>query len=169
MTSDVTDEGVEPIAIVGMAARVPGAADIGEFWRNLVDGVESITTFTREEQVARGVPEEDVDDPSWVSKAPYVEGYDQFDAELFGLTAREAEILNPHHRLFLESCYSALNDAGTDPARYDGAIGVYAGTGGNQYLWENLARNKRCGTPVTASGSPPPTRRTTWPPPCRTG
>ncbi|MEV6865905.1 SDR family NAD(P)-dependent oxidoreductase [Streptosporangium subroseum] len=143
MTSDVTDEGVEPIAIVGMAARVPGAADIGEFWHNLVDGVESITTFTREEQVARGVPEEDVDDPSWVSKAPYVQGYDQFDAELFGLTAREAEILNPHHRLFLETCYSALNDAGTDPARYDGAIGVYAGTGGNQYLWENLARNKR--------------------------
>ncbi|MGV9775614.1 SDR family NAD(P)-dependent oxidoreductase [Streptosporangium sp. NPDC003464] len=143
MTSDVTDEGVEPIAIVGMAARVPGASDIDEFWRNLVDGVESITTFTREEQVARGVSEEDVDDPSWVSKAPYVEGYDQFDAGLFGLTAREAEILNPQHRLFLETCYSALNDAGTDPARYDGAIGVYAGTGGNQYLWENLARNKR--------------------------
>ncbi|MBG0824954.1 SDR family NAD(P)-dependent oxidoreductase [Planomonospora sp. ID91781] len=143
MISDVNDEGVEPIAIVGMAARVPGAADIGEFWRNLVDGVESITDFTREEQIARGVPEEDVDDPSWVSKAPYVEGYDQFDAGLFGLTAREAEILNPQHRLFLESCYAALNDSGTDPARYDGAIGVYAGTGGNQYLWENLARNRR--------------------------
>ncbi|MEV0424351.1 type I polyketide synthase [Streptosporangium canum] len=143
MTSDVTDEGVEPIAIVGMAARVPGAADIGEFWRNLVDGVESITTFTREEQVARGASEEDVDDPSWVSKAPYVEGYDQFDAGLFGLSQREAEILNPQHRLFLETCYSALNDAGTDPARYDGAIGVYAGTGGNQYLWENLVRNKK--------------------------
>ncbi|ACZ85401.1 SDR family NAD(P)-dependent oxidoreductase [Streptosporangium roseum] len=143
MTSDVTDEGVEPIAIVGMAARVPGAADIGEFWRNLVDGVESITTFTREEQVARGASEEDVDDPSWVSKAPYVEGYDQFDAGLFGLSAREAEILNPQHRLFLETCYSALNDAGTDPARYDGAIGVYAGTGGNQYLWENLVRNEK--------------------------
>ncbi|MFJ2031593.1 SDR family NAD(P)-dependent oxidoreductase [Streptosporangium sp. NPDC087985] len=143
MTSDVTDEGVEPIAIVGMAARVPGAADIGEFWRNLVDGVESISTFTRDEQVARGASEEDVDDPSWVSRAPYVEGYDQFDAGLFGLTTREAEILNPQHRLFLESCYTALNDAGTDPARYDGAIGVYAGTGGNQYMWENLARNSR--------------------------
>ncbi|WP_433256785.1 SDR family NAD(P)-dependent oxidoreductase [Streptosporangium sp. CA-135522] len=143
MTSDVTDEGVEPIAIVGMAARVPGAADIGAFWRNLVDGVESISTFTREEQLARGVPEDEVDDPSWVSKAPYVEGCDEFDAELFGLTSREAEILNPQHRLFLESCYSALNDSGTDPARYDGAIGVYAGTGGSLYLWENLARNKR--------------------------
>ncbi|MFF4776744.1 SDR family NAD(P)-dependent oxidoreductase [Microtetraspora fusca] len=141
--SDITDEGVEPIAIVGMAARVPGAADLEEFWRNLVDGVESISTFTREEQVARGVSEEDVDDPSWVSKAPYVEGYDQFDAGLFGLTTREAEILNPQHRLFLESCYAALNDAGTDPMRYDGAIGVYAGTGGNQYLWENLAHNKK--------------------------
>ncbi|MFC4061552.1 SDR family NAD(P)-dependent oxidoreductase [Planomonospora corallina] len=159
MTSDVTDEGVEPIAIVGMAARVPGAADIGEFWRNLVDGVESISTFTREEQLARGASEEDVDDPSWVPKAPYVEGYDQFDAGLFGMTAREAEIHNPQHRLFLESCYAALNDAGTDPARYDGAIGVYAGTGGNHYMWENLARNKRAwdtrhGIGLAAANSP---------------
>jgi acyl transferase domain-containing protein/acyl carrier protein len=141
-------DGAEPIAIVGMAARVPGANDVHQFWRNLVDGVESVTTFTREEQLARGAQENEVDDPGWVSAAPVVEGYDQFDAGLFGMSDREAAIMNPQHRLFLESCYTVLQDAGYDPARYPGAVGVYAGSGGNSYFWENIRRN------AAASGSP---------------
>ncbi|MFU8874619.1 SDR family NAD(P)-dependent oxidoreductase [Micromonospora sp. SL4-19] len=144
-TEHPTDDGIEPIAIVGLAARLPGATDVGEFWRNLVDGVESVTELTREEQLARGATAEEVDDPSWVNRAPLVEGYDEFDAGLFGMTAREAEITDPQHRLFLESCYTALQDGGYDPARYDGAIGVYAGTGGNTYLHRYVLRNKRVG------------------------
>ncbi|MEH0823919.1 MULTISPECIES: type I polyketide synthase [unclassified Micromonospora] len=139
------DDGIEPIAIVGLAARLPGAADVRQFWRNLVDGVESVTELTREEQLARGAGVEEVDDPGWVARAPLVDGYDEFDAELFGMTAREAEITDPQHRLFLESCYTALQDAGYDPARYDGAVGVYAGTGGNTYLHRYVLRNKRVG------------------------
>ncbi|SCG74692.1 type I polyketide synthase [Micromonospora coxensis] len=139
------DDGIEPIAIVGLAARLPGAADVNEFWRNLVDGVESVTELTREEQLARGATAEEVDDPGWVNRAPLVDGYDEFDAGLFGMTAREAEITDPQHRLFLESCYTALQDAGYDPARYDGAVGVYAGTGGNTYLHRYVLRNKRVG------------------------
>ncbi|MEU2612181.1 SDR family NAD(P)-dependent oxidoreductase [Micromonospora sp. NPDC007271] len=138
-----TDEGIEPIAIVGIAARVPGAADVSEFWRNLVDGVESSTELTREEQLARGALVEEVDDPSWVNRAPLIDGYDEFDAGLFGMTAREAEMTDPQHRLFLETCYTALQDGGYDPGRYDGAIGVYAGTGGNTYLQKFVMRNKR--------------------------
>ncbi|WP_328853115.1 SDR family NAD(P)-dependent oxidoreductase [Micromonospora globbae] len=138
-------DGIEPIAIVGMAARLPGAADVNEFWRNLVDGVESVTELTREEQLARGASAEEVDDPGWVNRAPLVDGYDEFDAGLFGMTAREAEITDPQHRLFLESCHAALEDAGYDPSRYDGAIGVYAGTGGNTYLHRHVLRNKRVG------------------------
>ncbi|GAA2715013.1 SDR family NAD(P)-dependent oxidoreductase [Micromonospora olivasterospora] len=139
------DDGIEPIAIVGLAARVPGAADVQQFWRNLVDGVESVTELTREEQIARGVSPEEVDDPGWVNKAPLVDGYDELDAGLFGMTAREAELTDPQHRLFLEACYTALQDAGYDPARYDGAVGVYAGTGGNMYLQRHVLRNKRVG------------------------
>ncbi|MEV4492924.1 SDR family NAD(P)-dependent oxidoreductase [Micromonospora coxensis] len=139
------DDGIEPIAIVGLAARLPGAADVNEFWRNLVDGVESVTELTREEQLARGATADEVDDPGWVNRAPLVDGYDEFDAGLFGMTAREAEITDPQHRLFLESCYTALQDAGYDPARYDGAVGVYAGTGGNTYLHRYVLRNKRVG------------------------
>ncbi|MGN9806192.1 type I polyketide synthase [Micromonospora sp. L32] len=139
------DDGIEPIAIVGLAARLPGAADVRQFWRNLVDGVESVTELSREEQLARGATVEEVDDPGWVNRAPLVDGYDEFDAGLFGMTAREAEITDPQHRLFLESCYTALQDAGYDPARYDGAVGVYAGTGGNTYLHRYVLRNKRVG------------------------
>ncbi|SIM62595.1 type I polyketide synthase [Micromonospora cremea] len=143
--TDLPDEGIEPIAIVGLAARLPGAADVHEFWRNLIDGVESVTELTREEQLARGAIVAEVDDPGWVSRAPLVDGYDEFDAALFGMTAREAELTDPQHRLFLESCHTALEDAGYDPTRYDGAIGVYAGTGGNTYLHRNVLRNQRVG------------------------
>ncbi|PZF95305.1 type I polyketide synthase, partial [Micromonospora deserti] len=136
-------EGIEPIAIVGLAARLPGAADVNEFWRNLVDGVESVTELTREEQLARGAGVDEVDDPGWVNRAPLIDGYDEFDAGLFGMTAREAEITDPQHRLFLESCHTALEDAGYDPAGYDGSIGVYAGTGGSTYLHRYVMRNKR--------------------------
>ena len=89
------DAGVEPIAIVGMAARVPGARDIKELWRNLVDGVESIVPASREEMLARGASVEEVDDPSWVPAASIVEDFDRFDAGLFGMTPREAEITDP--------------------------------------------------------------------------
>ncbi|MER7418914.1 SDR family NAD(P)-dependent oxidoreductase [Micromonospora peucetia] len=144
-TDNPADDGIEPIAIVGLAARLPGATDVHEFWRNLVDGVESVTELTREEQLARGVSPEELDDPGWVDKAPLVDGYDRFDAALFGMTTREAEVTDPQHRLFLETCYTALQDAGYDPARYDGAVGVYAGTGGTTYLHKNVMRNKRVG------------------------
>ncbi|MBB5958242.1 acyl transferase domain-containing protein/acyl carrier protein [Saccharothrix tamanrassetensis] len=141
MTHEEFTEGVEPIAVIGMAARVPGAGDVDQFWRNLVDGVESITFYTREEQLALGVTEEELADPSWVSAAPVIDELEHFDAELFGMTPREAELANPQHRLFLETSHSALEDAGYDPVRYPGAIGVYAGTGADHYQWTNLFRN----------------------------
>ncbi|QKV80968.1 type I polyketide synthase [Amycolatopsis sp. Hca4] len=144
MTHDLEpDPGTEPIAIVGMAARVPGAGDLRQFWRNLVDGVESIRPATREELLARGADPATLDDPSWVNATTVVDGFDEFDADLFGMTSREAEITDPQHRVFLEACHSALTDGGYDPARYRGAIGVYGGTGRTGYLIENLLRNER--------------------------
>jgi len=138
-----TADSVEPIAVIGMAARVPGAADTGQFWRNLVDGVESLTVYTREEQLALGVSEDKLDDPSWVSAAMVVDGIDEFDADLFGMTSREAELANPQHRLFLEASHTALEDAGYDPARFAGEIGVYSGTGADHYKWLNIFRNPK--------------------------
>ena len=139
----MTDHAIEPIAIVGMATRVPGAGDVNQFWRNLVDGVESVTFMTREEQLAAGVPEVNLADPNWVPAAAMVDKVDQFDAELFGMSAREAEIADPQNRLFLEAAHTALEDAGHDPARFDGAIGVYGGTGVPNYEWRNLRGNAK--------------------------
>jgi phthiocerol/phenolphthiocerol synthesis type-I polyketide synthase E len=136
-------EGLEPIAIIGMAARVPGARDLTEFWRNLLDGKESVTQFSREEQLARGASESDLDDPSWVPAAPVLEHYDYFDAGLFGMTAHEAALTDPQHKVFLEVAHSALEDSGYDPARCAGQTGVYAGSGANTYHWYNLATNPK--------------------------
>ncbi|MEU4678465.1 SDR family NAD(P)-dependent oxidoreductase [Micromonospora sp. NPDC023737] len=130
--------GVEPIAVVGMACRVPGAKDVDEFWRNLVAGVESVTWFDRAHQLALGVPEHEVDDPHFVPAAPVLDEYDAFDAPLFGLSAREAQVADPQHRLFLELAHSALEHAGYDPFAGGRSVGVYAGTGGETYAYEHL-------------------------------
>jgi phthiocerol/phenolphthiocerol synthesis type-I polyketide synthase E len=140
-TSGVNGDGVEPIAVIGLSVRVPGARDTSAFWRNLVDGRESIRVLTREEQLANGATQTDLDDPGWVSAAPVIDELEGFDPALFGLTAREARLADPQHRLVLESAHCALEDAGYDPGRFEGAVGVYVGSGHTRYEWLNLRTN----------------------------
>jgi amino acid adenylation domain-containing protein len=121
------------IAVVGMAGRFPGAADVDAFWRNLRDGVESISRFSRDELLAAGCDPAMVDHPSFVPASGALAGADEFDAALFGLTPRDAEILNPQHRVFLECAWAALEQAGIDPARTDRPVGVFAGSSTNPY------------------------------------
>jgi acyl transferase domain-containing protein len=135
------DAAVEPIAIIGMAVKVPGANSVDEYWRNLVDGVESVRFFTNDEQKAMGVAPSHVDDPGFVPAVAMVDNVGHFDAGFFAMTPREAEIRDPQQRLFLELSHTALEDAGYDPARYDGEIGVYGGTGSDGYQWRNIRRN----------------------------
>ncbi|MFE6503733.1 SDR family NAD(P)-dependent oxidoreductase [Kitasatospora sp. NPDC057738] len=122
------------VAIIGMAGRLPGAEDLTEYWSNLRDGVESIVALTDEELTAAGVPPEVFGQPNYVKAAPAFAGSDLFDAEFFGYTAREAEVMDPQHRLFLETAWAALEHAGYDAARYDGSIGVFGGAGANRYV-----------------------------------
>jgi acyl transferase domain-containing protein/acyl carrier protein len=153
MTSSSTEpwaeEGVEPIAVVGLACRLPSAGDAAEFWRNLVGGVESIRRTTLEEQAELGVPARLLADPSFVPVAAVLDDYASFDAAFFGMSPREAELRDPQHRLFLELAYTALEDAGYDPARYPGEIGVYTGSGEDAYQWRYTRRNARV---LAASG-----------------
>ncbi|SDL05768.1 Acyl transferase domain-containing protein [Nonomuraea maritima] len=135
------DTGAEPIAIIGMSARVPGANDLDQFWRNLIDGVESVTFFTDDEQRARGATQAQLDDPNFVKAAPVMIDMEHVDNEFFGMSAREAELADPQQRVFLEQSHAALQDAGYDSGRYEGAIGVYAGSGPSQYQWLNLQTN----------------------------
>ncbi|MFE3170353.1 SDR family NAD(P)-dependent oxidoreductase [Amycolatopsis sp. NPDC059090] len=158
---DSADPGpaVEPVAIVGMACRVPGAADVRQFWRNLTAGVESVRRFTRAEQLAAGVPAEELDDPSFVPAAPVLDDMAGFDAAFFGMTPREAELADPQQRLFLELCHTALEDAGHPPGRVRGEVGVYGGTGVDDYLWRNIRGNRRiwesAGRGLTMVGNSP--------------
>ncbi|MBL8986311.1 MAG: amino acid adenylation domain-containing protein [Gemmatimonadetes bacterium] len=123
----------EPIAIVGMAGRFPGAADIEAFWENLKGGVESITRFSEQELIAAGWPQEVVRRPDFVSARGVLDGVELFDAGFFGYSAREADLTDPQQRLFLECCHEGLERAGYDPARFDGPIGVFGGCGPNAY------------------------------------
>jgi acyl transferase domain-containing protein len=126
------------IAVIGMAGRFPGAANLSEFWENLRNGVEAVTFFTEEELLASGVKPETIRHPNYVPGGSLLEDIELFDASFFGYNAREAEILDPQQRLFLEVTWHALEDAGYNPQRYEGLIGVYAGAAWNTYLLSNL-------------------------------
>jgi len=128
----------QDVAVVGLACRFPGAADASEFWRNLREGVESISFFSEEEVIASGVDPAAVRRPAYVRAAPILEDIEWFDAELFGYTAREAELMDPQQRVMLECAWQALEDAGYDPRNCPGSVGVYAGSVLNTYLLNNL-------------------------------
>jgi len=131
------------IAIVGMAGRFPGARNISEFWRNLHDGVESIRSRSDAELLDAGVTQEELASPDYVKRASMLDDVPMFDASFFGLSPRDASIMDPQHRHFLECAWEALEDAGHPPQRFDGSIGVYAGSGMNTYLIHNLLANRK--------------------------
>lgn len=133
-------DGEEPegIAVIGMAGRFPGARDLDEFWANLCAGREHIVDIPEEELTGEGVPRGLLDDPDYVRRAAPIDGVAEFDAEFFGFTPQAARNLDPQQRLFLQLCTHALQDAGTDPGRYDGSIGVFGTSSVSSYLLYNL-------------------------------
>ncbi|MEM8529466.1 MAG: SDR family NAD(P)-dependent oxidoreductase [Chloroflexota bacterium] len=129
------------IAIIGMAGRFPGASDVETFWENIKNGIESITFFTDDALREAGVPQELLALPEYIKARGVLAEADLFDASFFGYSAREAEIVDPQHRLFLETSWHALEHAGYDAQRYDGHISVYAGVGQGSYLLNNIISN----------------------------
>ncbi|MEV6139122.1 MupA/Atu3671 family FMN-dependent luciferase-like monooxygenase [Nocardia sp. NPDC051990] len=121
----------DDIAIVGMAGRFPGAADIAEFWRNLVDERESIV-MSSDGSGAYGV----------------LADIDMFDAEFFGFPPAEAELLDPQHRLFLECAWHALENAGCPPDRFGTETGVFASASPSTYLLHTLLSRYRDAGPT---------------------
>ncbi len=129
------------IAIIGMVGRFPGAKNIEEFWQNLQNGEESIASFTDEELISSGIDPTILNDPQYVRSGGILEDVEFFDASFFGFNPREAEIIDPQQRLFLECAWEALESAGYDSKKYKGLIGVYAGAGTNSYMF-NLYSNQ---------------------------
>lgn len=130
------------IAVIGMSCRLPGAGSVDEFWNNIVNGVESISFFTPEELKQAGVGEDVLNNANYVRANGIIEGIENFDASFFGIGKREAEIMDPQHRVFLEEAYKALDDAGYSNAEYRRRVGVFAGCDMNMYLLMNWKRNE---------------------------
>jgi len=131
------------IAVVGMYGRFPGAANLAAFWQNIVDGREAIRFFSKAELSATGLDPARLDDPSFVAARAWLDEADKFDADFFGVGAREAELTDPQHRLFLEACWGALENAAILPERVDYPIGVFGGCSMNTYYQANLASEAR--------------------------
>jgi acyl transferase domain-containing protein/thioesterase domain-containing protein len=129
------------IAVVGTACHLPGARNAEEFWNNLRNGVESVHFFTDEELLAAGAPKARLNDPNYVKASPILEQVGGFDPGFWGISPKDAAIMDPQHRHFLECAYEALEDAGHDSQRFDGTIGVFGGCGANSYLMFNLLTN----------------------------
>jgi acyl transferase domain-containing protein/thioesterase domain-containing protein len=134
--------GENDIAIVGMAAHLPGAEDVQAYWRNLRDGIESIRKLSREELLAAGEASHLIDRPDYVPAAAVLDGFERFDADFFGLSPKEAAIMDPQHRHFLEVAWEAMEQAGHVPDNFDGNIGVYAGCGMGSYFYFNVCSNR---------------------------
>lgn len=129
------------VAIIGMACRFPGAANVHEFWQNLRNGVDSITQFTEEEMRSFGVRPDRYLSPEFVRAAPILADADCFDAGFFGFAPKEAALMDPQQRVFLECAWEALESSGYKPDRSPQPLGVFAGTSLSSYLLYNLLPN----------------------------
>jgi phthiocerol/phenolphthiocerol synthesis type-I polyketide synthase E len=124
----------EHIALVGLAAKLPGAAGAAQFWRNLVDGVDAVRFLSDDELLASGVAAALVADSSYVRAVAEPDDLELFDAGFFNFTPRDAAMLDPQIRMFLEVAHSAVEDAGYDPHRVGDGMGVFGAVGTNRYL-----------------------------------
>ena len=129
------------IAIIGMAGRFPGAADLSTFWSNLRNGVESIRELSEAELLAAGASIDDITDPSYVRRAAVLDDIDQFDAAFFGMSPRDAAVFDPQHRIFLECAWEAFEHAGYVGQRIGGSVGVFASSGWSEYMFKHVLAN----------------------------
>ncbi|WP_367865339.1 amino acid adenylation domain-containing protein [Pedobacter sp. WC2423] len=126
------------IAIIGMAGKFPGAKDISEFWDNLSNSIESITSFSDQELTESGIQSDILRDPNYVKANAFVKDKEFFDAGFFGYSAAEASLMDPQIRIFHEICWKALEDAGIDVENNTDKIGLFAG-GATNLNWLNYA------------------------------
>ena len=132
----------DAIAIIGMTGRFPGAAGVEEFWKNLSAGVESVTEFDRSQLRAQDRAAR-ANAAGYIPRRPILDNVEMFDASFFGIYPREAEQMDPQHRIFLECAWEVLERAGYDPAHTTQSVGVFAGCSMNTYLMQNLATGRR--------------------------
>lgn len=129
------------IAIIGMSGRFPKASNLDKFWHNLKDGFEAISFFSDQELESIGVDKTTLNDPNYIKAKAVLEDIELFDAAFFDYSPKTAEIIDPQHRLFLETAWEALENAGYDSKTYQGRIGVYGSASISSYFLFNLFSN----------------------------
>ena len=129
------------IAIIGMAAHLPGAGSVAAFWDNLRAGRSAIRRLDEDALIAAGEAPLRLRQPNYVPAAAPLDGFDTFDAEFFGFSPKDAAILDPQHRQFLEVAWEAFEDAGHPPHALALPVGVFAGCGMTGYFFNNLCTN----------------------------
>ncbi len=132
--------GASKVAVIGMAGRFPGAGSLDEFWANLRDGHDALRTFSRDELKAKGLSDEVLEHPNWVCAGQVLDDADKFDAAFFGIGQREAALMDPQHRLFMEIAWAAMEQAGyaRSDNPYRDRTAVYAACGIDGYLVHHL-------------------------------
>lgn len=133
MKTSQTNEELEQIAIIGMAGRFAGAPTLKDFWNNLVSGVESVSFFSQDELLSAGIPGTLVADRRYVRAKAILEESDHFDARYFDFSAREAVVMDPQFRVFLETAVQAMEDAGYTGDESNRRTGIFAGSNSNTY------------------------------------
>lgn len=136
------DTDANDIAVIGLALRVPGAKNASQFWQNLRGGVESIEHRTLEQLIAAGESAERARRKNYVPFTAELPGMADFDPEFFGFSPKDAAIMDPQHRHFLECAWEALEDAACPPGKVSGPVGVFAGCGMGSYFYFNICSNR---------------------------
>lgn len=129
------------IAIIGMSGRFPGANSIEAYWQNLKNGISAIRFLDDEELLSKGVERRSLQKPGYVKVCSMLDDIELFDASFFGYTPREATLMDPQHRIFLECAWEALESAGYSPEKTAEIISVFASATTNTYLLYNLLSN----------------------------
>ncbi len=130
------------LAIIGMSGRFPKCKDLEEYWEMICQGKEGITFFSKELLKEYGVSEEERNAPNYVPAAAILEGYEKFDNNFFDMNPREAELMDPQQRIFLLTCWEALESAGYSSDKTKAVIGVFGGSSMNSFLIHNLLNNR---------------------------
>ena len=138
MSNDDEAGAATDIAIVGMSGRFPGAPDVDELWARVLAGDDCLTDVDPAAAMAEGI---DPRDPEYVLRTGLLDGVETFDHRFFGISGRDASVMDPQHRHFMECCWEALESAGHTPEGFPGPIGLFGGSGMNTYLLHNLLTN----------------------------
>lgn len=132
------DRANEPVAVIAMAGRFPGAADVDAFWENLCAGKETIKFFS-DDELDPSIPRELRGDPGYIRARGVIDGVELFDAAFFGINPKEAELMDPQQRIFLELCWECLERAGHVPDASPGPVGIFAGMNNATYFQNHVS------------------------------